>query len=97
MLLAASSSRPAPDVEPEEQESGGGLPWTVYPFAPFVVIPAVVLGLWQLPTIAFAALTIRRAVKIESKFWGLLYSIFLALLFVASFAWPFVVIYLLPL
>ncbi len=79
--------------ETETEESSGGLPWTVYPLAPFVIIPAVILGLWQLPTIGFAAATIRPAIKIESTFWGFSYALLLALVIIASFAWPFAVIY----
>jgi hypothetical protein len=82
----------------EKQDTeDGGLPWWAYPLAAPLVPPALVLGLFQLPTMAFAAATIRPAVKIENSFLGILYALLLALICIASFAWPFVVIYLLPL
>ena len=70
-----------------------GPPIWVYLFAPFLVVSAVILGLWQLPTIAFAGITIRPALKIESTFWALSYAVFLGLLCIASFAWPVLVVY----
>jgi hypothetical protein len=70
-----------------------GLPIWVYFLAPLVVISALVLGLWLLPAIVFAAATIRSAIKIESTFWALSYAVFLGLLCIASFAWPVLVVY----
>jgi hypothetical protein len=61
---------------------------------PFVAIAGLVLALWQLPTIAYTAVTIKPAFEMKSD--GLLAVYFFALtaLFLASWAWPFVAMYL---
>ena len=41
------------------------------------------------PAIAFGALTVRRAVKIQSNGWAVVYALVFGIVFVASFAWPF--------
>jgi hypothetical protein len=89
MTTAATQAQP----EIEEESKNGGIPWPLYPLAPFVIIPAILLGLWMWPAIAFGALTVRRAVKIKSNTWAVVYAIVFALVFVASFAWPFVLMY----
>jgi len=71
------------------------IPWPLYPLAPFVLIPGILLVLWLLPALAFAALTVRRAIKIQSNLWAVAYASLFALIFVASFAWPFALMYLL--
>ena len=80
-------------AEPEAESSGGGIPWPLYPLAPFVIIPAVLLALWMLPAIIFGALTVRRAVKIKSNGWAVVYALTFGVVFVASFAWPFALTY----
>lgn len=78
---------------PEADDTGFRIPWPLYPLAPFVIIPGVLLGLWMWPAIAFAALTVRRAVKIKSNRWAVVYALVFGMIFVASFAWPFALMY----
>lgn len=85
--MTAATAQGQPEAEAES--TGGGIPWPLYPLAPFVIIPGILLGLWLWPAIAFAALTVRRAVKIKSNAWAVVYGCVFALAFVASFAWPF--------
>lgn len=89
MITATAVANSAPEAE----SSGSGIPWPLYPLAPFLIIPAILLGLWMLPTIIFAAFTVRRAVKIKSNRWAMVYGSVFALVFVASFAWPFALMY----
>ena len=89
MTAATTQTKSAP----EDESTGSGIPWPLYPLAPFVVIPGILLGLWMWPAVAFAALTVRRAVKIESNAWAVVYACVFGLVFVASFAWPFVLMY----
>ncbi len=79
----------------KDDSTGSGIPWPLYLLAPFVLIPGILLGLWMWPAIAFAALTIRRALKITSNFRAVAYACLLAVVFVASLAWPFGLTYLL--
>ena len=72
-----------------EEESGGGIPWPLYPLAPFVILPAVVIGFWLWPAIAFGALTVRSAVKIKSNAWAIVYGLLFALVFIVALTWPF--------
>ena len=88
-MTAAARAKPAPD----DESTGFTVPWPLYVLAPFVVIPGVLLGLWMLPAIVFAALTIRRAVKVKSNAWAVVYACAFGLVFVASFAWPFALMY----
>ena len=89
MTAAAAKSQPASEAD----DAGFSIPWPLYPLAPFVIIPGILLGLWMWPAIAFAALTVRRAVKIKSNGWAVVYAIVFGLVFVASFAWPFALTY----
>lgn len=70
-----------------------GLPFWAYLLSPFVIIPALILAIVQLPTIIFAAVTFRWAATFENAFWGITYATFLALLCIASFAWPLALAY----
>jgi hypothetical protein len=89
MMTSAAQTQPAPEAD----DTGFSIPWPLYPLAPFVIIPGLLLGLWMWPAIAFAALTVRRAVKIESNAWAVVYACVFGLVFVASFAWPFALTY----
>jgi hypothetical protein len=84
-----ATAKPEPTPTTELEDGGRSIPWPLYPLAPFVIIPALLLGLWMLPAIIFAALTVRAAVKIQSNAWSVLYAITFGIVFVASFAWPF--------
>jgi len=86
MTTAAAQATPEPEIEVSE---GTHIPWPLYPLAPFVIIPGILLGLWMWPAIAFAALTVRGAIKIQSNAWAVVYALVFGLVFVASFAWPF--------
>jgi len=88
-MTAAARAKPAPD----DESTNSGIPWPLYFLAPFVVIPGILLGLWMLPAILFAALTVRRAVRIKANRWAVVYACVFGLVFVASFAWPFALMY----
>jgi hypothetical protein len=88
--MTAATATPQ-DVTAEEE--GGGIPWPLYPLAPFVILPAVVIGLWLWPAIAFGALTVRRAVKIKSNAWAIVYGLVFALVFIVALTWPFLLMW----
>ncbi len=90
-MTVAAQTKPSSEAEPRRS----GIPWPLFLLAPFVVIPGILLGLWVCPAIAFAALTVRRALKIQGNLRAVAYACLLALVFVASLAWPFGVMYLL--
>jgi len=91
-MTAATRTKP---IQNTETTRGSGIPWPLFVLAPFVLIPGILLGLWMLPAIAFAGLTIRPALKIQGNFRAAAYACLLALVFVASLGWPFGLMYLL--
>jgi hypothetical protein len=82
------------DEAGEKEKSPLEFPIWMWPIVPFVAIAGLILAVWQLPTIAYAAVTIQPAFELRSDGLLAVYFVALTALFLASWAWPFVALYL---
>lgn len=71
--------------------------WTWALVMPVMIPAALILGLLLLPAVVFAWLTYRPAVHAGNALVPVAYGILLATVVAASIAWPFGLIYVLPL
>lgn len=71
--------------------------WTWIVLAPVLIPPAIILVVCQLPAIIFGWATARFAVGADNGLVPVLYAFVLTAVILAGFAWPFALIYVLPL
>jgi hypothetical protein len=62
-------------------------------FAPFALIAAIVFATWNLPGAALIWVTKGAAINISNGFLSNAFAAVVTLLFIALYAWPFLVIY----
>jgi len=71
--------------------------WTWALVLPLMLPASLVLGLLLLPAVVFAWLTYRAAVHASNALVPVVYGVVLTAVVAASIAWPFGLIYVLPL